>query len=264
MYIAAPVLPQVVTYVKEDDTFNLDCSNVITASASAIQLLGQMWLGNINGQVYTVSQSSTYFQSYSSLDISGNYTCMTKLVPNAYGVTNVTSTIQVVVYSMFLPLKLLLFLFVFLLSLIEAPAVWNCYSQNALLGGTGHITCSIGGIPVPSITWISPNGSVLVSESRYSISSDESSTTLTISSLVREDAGTYTINASNIGGMSSSYANLSFDCKYVHVNSMYVCIIKNVNYLCMVFSGDTVILSVVILYMNVYGHIQTKGGRLYK
>ena len=99
MYIAAPVVPQVVTYVKETDALNLNCSKVITASASAIQLFGQRWLGNINGQVYTASQSSTYFQSYSSVDISGNYTCVTKLVPNAYGVTNVTSTIQVVVYS---------------------------------------------------------------------------------------------------------------------------------------------------------------------
>ena len=100
MYIAAPVLPQVVTYVKENDALNLNCSKVITASASAIQLFGQMWLGIVNGQVTTVSKSSTYFQSYSSLNISGNYTCVTKLVvPNAYGVTNVTSTIQVVVYS---------------------------------------------------------------------------------------------------------------------------------------------------------------------
>ena len=99
MYIAAPVLPQVVTYVKETDALNLNCSKVITASASAIQLFGQMWLGIVNGQVTTVSKSSTYFQSYSSLNISGNYTCVTKLVPNAYGVTNVTSTIQVVVYS---------------------------------------------------------------------------------------------------------------------------------------------------------------------
>ena len=99
MYIAAPVLPQVVTYVKENNALNLDCSNVITASASAIQLFGQMWLGNVNGQVNTVSRSSTYFQSYSSARISGSYTCVTKLVPNAYGVTNVTSTIKVVVYS---------------------------------------------------------------------------------------------------------------------------------------------------------------------
>ena len=99
VYIAAPVLPQVVTYVKEKNALNLDCSNVITASASAIQLFGQMWLGNINGQLSTVSRSSTLFQSYSSVDISGNYTCVTKLIPNAYGVTNVTSTIQVVVYS---------------------------------------------------------------------------------------------------------------------------------------------------------------------
>ena len=95
MYIAAPVLPQVVTYVKETDALSLDCSNVITASASAIQLFGQRWLGNINGRVYTVSNSSTY----SPVNISGNYTCVTKLVPNAYGVTNVTSTVQVVVYS---------------------------------------------------------------------------------------------------------------------------------------------------------------------
>ena len=104
MYIAAPVLPQVVTYVKETYTLNLNCGKVITASASAIQLFGQRWLGNINGQVYTVSQSSTYFQSYASVDIAGNYTCVTKLVPNAYGITNVTSAaIQVVVYGTFLP-----------------------------------------------------------------------------------------------------------------------------------------------------------------
>ena len=102
-------------------------------------------------------------------------------------------------------------LFVFLLPL-GAPTVWNCVSQNGLLDDTGQITCSIGGIPVPSITWTSPNGSVLVSQSRYSISSNGSSTTLSISSLVPEDAGAYTINASNVGAWSASYVTLSEYC----------------------------------------------------
>ena len=101
-------------------------------------------------------------------------------------------------------------LFVFLLPL-GAPTVWNCVSLNGLLDDTVKLICYIGGIPVPSITWISPNGSVLVSQSRYSISSDGSSTTLIISSLVPEDAGIYVINASNVGGVSLSYSSLSMD-----------------------------------------------------
>ena len=221
MYIAAPVLPQIVTYVKETDALYLDCSNVITASASAIQLLGQMWLSNINGQVNTASQSSTFFPSYSLCNNAGNYTCVTKLVPNAYGVTNVTSTIQVVVYSTFLPYVFKIFYLFFCCPFIGAPAVWNCVSPNGFLHDTGQITCSIEGIPVPSITWISPNGSVLVSQSRYSISSDGSSTTLIISSLVLEDAGTYTINASNVVGVSFSYANLSMECKHFDVCTVF-------------------------------------------
>ena len=112
-------------------------------------------------------------------------------------------------------------LFVFLLPL-GAPFVWNCVSLNGLLDYTGQITCSIGGIPVPSITWTSPNGSILVSQTRYSISSDEFSATLIISSIVPEDAGIYTINASNVGALSTFYVTLSVYCKCViHISMKY-------------------------------------------
>ena len=98
---------------------------------------------------------------------------------------------------------------------IGVPTVSNCISLNGFLHNIGRITCFIEGIPVPSITWTSPNGSVLAPDQPgYSIYSDRFLATLTIASLVPEDAGRYTINASNVGGWSSSYANLSIYCKY--------------------------------------------------
>ena len=93
MGIAAPVVPQVVTYVNEADTLNLTCSSVINSSASVVS--GQSWLdphGN------NVSGSPTISLPSISRGAAGNYICVTQLAPNAYNVTSVNASTQVVVY----------------------------------------------------------------------------------------------------------------------------------------------------------------------
>ena len=95
MFIVAPAVPQVITYVNESDTLNLVCSKVMTASGSAITLLGQSWM---DPQRNTISNLSTYSLPFVNRTAAGNYTCVTKVVANANGVTNVTASTLVVVY----------------------------------------------------------------------------------------------------------------------------------------------------------------------
>ena len=94
VYIAVPVVPQVVTYVNETDTLNLVCTNVITVSGIFV---GQQysWLdphGN------TISTSLVASLPSISRKGAGNYTCVAQLITNVNGVTNVTASTLVVVY----------------------------------------------------------------------------------------------------------------------------------------------------------------------
>ena len=93
--IAVPVQPQVVTYVNEMDTLNLICSNVITVSSSVVALMGQSWYNSTGSGIST--QVTYSLSSASRLD-AGVYTCITKLIPNANNVANISSSTLVVVY----------------------------------------------------------------------------------------------------------------------------------------------------------------------
>ena len=93
--IAAPVIPQVVTYVNETETLNLACSTVVTVTSSAVAFFGQSWLGPLGN---TISTRPSATVSNIIRTAAGNYTCVTKLIPNANGVANVTGSTQVVVY----------------------------------------------------------------------------------------------------------------------------------------------------------------------
>ena len=93
--IAAPVQPQVVTYVNELDILNLICSIVTTVTSSAVALMGQSWY-NPAGSV--VSTQVTYSLSNVSRLDAGVYTCITRLIPNANNVASISSSTLVVVY----------------------------------------------------------------------------------------------------------------------------------------------------------------------
>ena len=98
VFIAVPVVPQVVTYVNETDTLNLACSNVITLTPN-LDYYGyvQSWLW-LDPSGNTISASSTISLPSISRTAAGNYTCVTKVIPNLNGVTNVTASTLVVVY----------------------------------------------------------------------------------------------------------------------------------------------------------------------
>ena len=93
--IAFPVVPQVVTYVNESDTLNLDCSKVATVSDGAVTLLGRSWLDPNGNTIATTAITSLPSVNRTA---AGNYTCITKLVSNVNGVSNVTASTMVVVY----------------------------------------------------------------------------------------------------------------------------------------------------------------------
>ena len=81
--------------MNETETLNVACSTVVTVTSSAVALLGQSWLnplGNIISTQVSVNVANI------TRTAAGNYTCVTKLVPNANGVANVTGSTQVVVY----------------------------------------------------------------------------------------------------------------------------------------------------------------------
>ena len=99
VYVAAPVVPQVVTYANELDTLNLTCSNVMTVSSLAIRIFGQTWL-DAHGNV--VSNAASYSVPLVNRTAAGNYTCVTRLIPNANGVISVTASTLVVVYCKFI------------------------------------------------------------------------------------------------------------------------------------------------------------------
>eukprot|EP00731_Ephydatia_muelleri_P009435 Em0005g21a len=185
VYVAAPVVPQLVTYVNEGDTLSLDCSNVVTTTLSAVD--SQSWLGPNGETKFSFSPASL---SPISRTDSGNYSCVTVLVANANGVTSVTGTTLVVVYY---PPTVL----------SPQPTVYMAQ------GRTIQLNCTFDGLPAPNVIWTHPNGSVITSQSRFTIQTTSTSSSLTITSLVGGgDTGTYTCNASNFRGVSSNTVQL--------------------------------------------------------
>eukprot|EP00731_Ephydatia_muelleri_P009428 Em0005g14a len=154
--LAAPVVPQVVTYVNEGDTSNLICSSGVTFNTLAVALFSPYsWLAP-NGT--TISTSSTASLSSINRVAAGNYTC-----PTVYMVQ----------------------------------------------GRTIQLNCTFDGLPAPNVIWTHPNGSVITSQSRFTIQTTSTSSSLTITSLVGGgDNGTYTCRASNFRGVSSNTVQL--------------------------------------------------------
>ena len=92
------------------------------------------------------------------------------------------------------------------LDIISAqPSVFMC--QGLIV----QLNCSFDGLPVPTITWMLPSGSVLTSsQGRFKLQSTSTFTSLTISSLVGGgDSGTYICTASNLRGVASSSVHLT-------------------------------------------------------
>ena len=92
------------------------------------------------------------------------------------------------------------------LDIISAqPSVFMCQDLSV------QLNCSFDGLPVPTITWMLPSGSVLTSsQGRFKLQSTSTFTSLTISSLVGGgDSGTYICTASNLRGVASSIVHLT-------------------------------------------------------
>ena len=96
VFVAVPVVPQVVTYVNETDNVVIPCSRVATISTGVITLtFGRTWLGP-NGN--TVSTTATLSLPSINRTATGNYTCVTRLESNTNGLTTVNASTLVVVY----------------------------------------------------------------------------------------------------------------------------------------------------------------------
>ena len=197
--IAAPVVPPVVTYVNETDTLNLTCTNVVTVTESALD--SASWQ---NPDGITDSNITTVSYSPISRTAAGNYSCVTVLLPNANGVTTVTGTTQVVVYCECPPYCRNMFPYVPLVP-TDPPTVLSPQPTVYMVQGrTIQLNCTFDGLPAPNVIWTHPNGSVITSQSRFTIQTTSTSSSLTITSLVGGgDTGTYTCNATNFRGVST-------------------------------------------------------------
>ena len=206
MQIAAPVVPPVVTPVNETDHLSLMCSKVITTSGGALPPRGQSWLAP-NGT--TISTTSTASLSSVNRVAAGNYTCVTKLVTNVNGVTTVNVSTLVVVYCECPPYWRNMFPYVPLVP-TDPPTVLSPQPTVYMVQGrTIQLNCTFDGLPAPNVIWTHPNGSVITSQSRFTIQTTSTSSSLTITSLVGGgDTGTYTCNATNFRGMSSNTTQL--------------------------------------------------------
>ena len=182
------------------------CSNLITVSLAAIVPLGQSWLA-FNGT--TISTAASASLSSINRAAAGNYTCITRLKSNANGLTSVTGTTLVVVYCECPPYWRNMFPYVPLVP-TDPPTVLSPQPTVYMVQGrTIQLNCTFDGLPAPNVTWTHPNGSVITSQSRFTIQTTSTSSSLTITSLVGGgDNGTYTCRASNFRGVSSNTVQL--------------------------------------------------------
>ena len=105
---------------------------------------------------------------------------------------------------------------------LDRPTIWSAQpSVYGIQDYSVQLNFSFDGVPVPNITWTSPNGSVLISQSHFMIQSTNTSTTLTMSGLGLGDSGTYTCNASNSIGVSSASILLVVQCKLLYSSSCF-------------------------------------------
>ena len=90
-----------------------------------------------------------------------------------------------------------------------------------------QLNCTFGGLPVPNITWTTPNGSVLISQSHFKVQSTNTFTSLTISPLGPGDSGTYMCTAFNNYGVFSASIQLIVQSKlvnYIHIMMKCTCV----------------------------------------
>ena len=98
---------------------------------------------------------------------------------------------------------------------LRPPTVWsNQPTVYCVQGYSVQLNCTFDGLPVPTITWTSPNGSILVSQSN----STNNSTSITIPCLGHKDNGTYTCRGNNSIGVSSASIQLIVQSKLQLVN----------------------------------------------
>lgn len=86
----------------------------------------------------------------------------------------------------------------------EAPKITfdeTLANQKLPVNGQWKIEIQTSGFPKPEVTW-SKNSKKIV-EKRVSVHTEEKTSTISISSLVREDTATYTAKATNEAGSSS-------------------------------------------------------------
>lgn len=86
----------------------------------------------------------------------------------------------------------------------EAPKITfdeSLASQNLPVNSQWKVDIQASGFPRPEVTWSKNNKKVV--DKRVSIRTEERTSTISISSLVREDTATYTSKATNQAGSSS-------------------------------------------------------------
>lgn len=74
-------------------------------------------------------------------------------------------------------------------------------SQNLPVNGQWKIEIQMSGFPKPEVTWLKNNKKIV--DNRVSIETVENTSTISISSLSREDSATYTVKIVNEAGSSS-------------------------------------------------------------
>ncbi|KAJ4429601.1 hypothetical protein ANN_21787, partial [Periplaneta americana] len=83
----------------------------------------------------------------------------------------------------------------------------NLMAQKLRVTNQWKIEVKFSGYPTPEVSW-NKNGETLTSTKHCSVYTEESSTTIAIYSLTKEDTGTYTVTARNEAGFSSIDLNL--------------------------------------------------------
>ena len=82
---------------------------------------------------------------------------------------------------------------------------------------TVMLTCTATGVPQPSFTWSPSTGARISIVNGAAVADSDGlvsvNSTLTISSLVREDAGTYNCTASNTATLATRKFTLAVNCK---------------------------------------------------
>ena len=90
-------------------------------------------------------------------------------------------------------------------SLVPATVVVPPETVTAVEGSNVTLPCTADGYPIPHVTWIAPNGTVLQNRTRDA--------NLTLQNVSRHSSGTYQCNATNELGSDSATVKLDVLCK---------------------------------------------------